>query len=168
MSMNPSFPDVPGDRHVTLRARVAMWAVAIFASAAALGAEAGDIERSAPDASSLAAAGAAPIRAVRVFRVYGWSRLDASAGVIWLGVDEPYVIRFGADCPQRDDVAPSAVALKGTHLVPGRDRVVFSAGSCLIDGLARADRNKLRADSINPGSAHSVRLIQDGAPRRSR
>ena len=65
-------------------------------------------------------------------------------------------------------LAPSAVALKGTHLVPGRDRVVFSAGSCLIDGLARADRNKLLAGSISPGSANSVRLIQEAIPRRSR
>ena len=123
-----------------------------------------------PAASSteLAASGTGPQRAVRVFRVYGWRTLEPQAGVIWLGVDEPYVIRLAGKCSVASDEVPSVLVLRDKHLVPGRDRMVFPAGECAIDSLLRADRNKLRASAITPDGGVVVRLIHDAGPRRSK
>lgn len=121
-----------------------------------------------PQAATLAAGGASPPRAVRVFRVYGWHSLEAHAGLIWLGVDEPYVIRLGANCGAAGDEVPSVLVLRDNHLVPGRDRLVFPAGECVIDSLLRADRNKLRASEITPDGNVVVRLIHDAGPRRKK
>lgn len=137
----------------------------------ATGAPAADEEASSPappPAASLTALNATPLRSVRVFRIYGWRALDARTGVIWLGVDEPYLIRVGADCREAAKAAPSALALRSTHLVPGRDRLVFQPGACVIDSLLLADGNKLRASSITPDTANAVRLIQEAVPRKSR
>lgn len=150
------------------RNRWAMLALQMFVAAVTHAAE-GDAPATAlPPAASLVAANAAPLRAVRVFRVYGWRGLDARNGVIWLGVDEPYVIRLSADCRVADKAMPSALALRDAHLVPGRDRLLFPSGGCTIDSVARADRARLRASSISSVPASAVRLIQEAAPRKSR
>lgn len=115
---------------------------------------------------ALSGTNAAPLRAVRVFRVYGWRSLEPQRGVIWLGVDEPYLLRLRGDCDAVDQRTLSAVTLRGAHLVPGRDRLLFSARACLIDSLVRVDRNKLRASSIIPDAATAIRLIQEVPPQR--
>ncbi|MCC4116528.1 DUF6491 family protein [Aromatoleum toluclasticum] len=123
-----------------------------------------------PAASSteLAASGSGPQRAVRVSRVYGWRTLEPHVGVIWLGVDEPYVIRLKGACSVAAEEAPLVLVLRDNHLVPGRDRIVFPAGECAIDSLLRADRNKLRASAITPDGGVVVRLIHDAGPRRTK
>lgn len=115
---------------------------------------------------ALMASDAAPMRAVRVFRVYGWRSLEPLRGVIWLGVDEPYLLNLRSDCRDADLRTLSAVTLRGAHLVPGRDRLLFSARACVIDSLVRLDRNKLRAGSITPDAAEAIRLIQETPPQR--
>jgi hypothetical protein len=155
-----------------LRKTLAALGVAMLATTAAPAAP-DDAGSPAPlAATSLAAPNAAPLRAVRVFRVYGWHALEAPAAVIWLGVDEPYLIRVSPACRDAGNGAPSALALQGVHLVPGRDRLLFPGGPCVIDSLLRADRNKLRAGAIEPGDANAVRLIQEVhqevPPRKSR
>lgn len=117
-------------------------------------------------AALLSASNAAPLRAVRVFRVYGWRSLEPLSGVIWLGVDEPYLLNLRSDCRDADLRTLSAVTLRGAHLVPGRDRLLFSARACVIDSLVRLDRNKLRAGSITPDAAEAIRLIQETPPQR--
>lgn len=119
-------------------------------------------------AAQFVASGASPQRAVRVFRIYGWRSLETHAGLIWLGVDEPYVIRLGASCGATGDEAPSVLVLRDNHLVPGRDRLVFPAGECVIDSLLRADRTKLRASEISPDGTVVIRLIHDAGPRRKK
>lgn len=142
-------------------------ALALGAGASAAGWEPAAGEPAATSAS-LAAGGAAPQRAVRAIRVYGWRTLGPTVGVIWLGVDEPYVIRLARACNVGPDEAPLVLVLRDNHLVPGRDRMVFPAGECMIDSLSRADRNKLRASTITPDDGVVVRLIHDAGPRRSR
>lgn len=117
-------------------------------------------------APTLSAGNVAPLRAVRVFRVYGWRSLEPLSGVLWLGVDEPYLLRLRGDCRDADQTSLSAVALRGAHLVPGRDRLLFSSRVCVIDSLVRVDRNKLRASSITPDAANAIRLIQEAPPPR--
>ncbi|WP_407278500.1 DUF6491 family protein [Aromatoleum evansii] len=141
-------------------------ALAFHANAAVAGWEPAAGEP-ASDSSDLAASGAGPQRAVRVFRVYGWHALEPHAAVIWLGVDEPYVIRLARRCRVAADETPSVLVLRDKHLVPGRDRMVFPAGECAIDSLSRADRNKLRASAITPDGGVVVRLIHDAGPRRT-
>ena len=165
--MDTSCPPVLRQGLGAIRKRIGTLVLAMLA---AVGTAAADELTPPPEslpAANLTAPNATPLRAVRVFRVYGWRALDARTGVIWLGVDEPYLIRVGADCRDAAKSAPSALALRGTHLVPGRDRLVFSPGACVIDSLLLADRNKLRASSITPGTANAVRLIQEAVPRKS-
>jgi hypothetical protein len=119
-----------------------------------------------PVAVPLAAPNAAPMRSVRVFRVYGWRSLEPRTAIIWLGVDEPYVLKVRGDCRESDQSIPMALALRDSHLVPGRDRLQFASGACVIDSLVRADRNKLRASSITPDAANAIRLIQEAPPQR--
>ncbi|NMF90276.1 DUF6491 family protein [Aromatoleum petrolei] len=140
-------------------------AFALHANAPAAGWESAAGEPAA-NSSQLVAGGAGPQRAVRVFRVYGWHALEPHAAIIWLGVDEPYVIRLAGQCSVAADEVPSVLVLRDNHLVPGRDRLVLPAGECTIDSLLRADRNKLRASAITPDGGVVVRLIHDAGPRR--
>ena len=116
-----------------------------------------------------AAPNAAPHDAVRVFRVYGWHPLDDRRGVIWLGVDEPYLVGVRPSCPPLDTTALMAVAVGGRHLVPGRDRLMFAGSpACVIDSLVRADRNTLRDSAIAPDPDPAIRLLQEPVPRHAR
>lgn len=168
MRMAPSrFATRPWRLAATWSKLALLGALVLQASAPAAGWEPAAGEP-APNSTELAASGTGPQRAVRVFRVYGWHTLEPHAGVIWLGVDEPYVIRLAGKCSVASEEVPSVLVLRDKHLVPGRDRMVFPAGECAIDSLLRADRNKLRASAITPDGGVVVRLIHDAGPRRSK
>jgi len=112
----------------------------------------------------LALAGPPP-KALRVYRVYGWHSLDARTGLLWLGVDEPYLIALRAACRRAPAQPPSALLLHGRHLQAGRDRLQFGANACVVDSVQAADRNKLRDLALLPDVIPAIRLVQETPPR---
>ncbi|NMG67915.1 hypothetical protein GPA19_23510 [Azoarcus indigens] len=117
-----------------------------------------------PPYARLALAGPPP-KALRVFRVYGWHSLDARTGLLWLGVDEPYLIGLRAGCRRPPAQPPSALLLHGRHLQAGRDRLQFGAAACVVDSVQAADRNKLRDLALLPDVIPAIRLVQETPPR---
>ncbi|HJV27192.1 MAG TPA: DUF6491 family protein [Aromatoleum sp.] len=168
--MAPFFQSSRWRAAVAVRMRLcALTACLSVAAAAAAGAQASGGNPPAPVSAAavpFAAPNATPMRSVRVFRIYGWRSLEPRTAILWLGVDEPYILKVRGDCREQDQSIPTALALRDSHLVPGRDRLQFASGACVIDSLVRADRNKLRANSITPDAANAIRLIQEAPPQR--
>jgi len=117
-----------------------------------------------PPYARLALAGPPP-KALRVYRVYGWHSLDARTGLLWLGVDEPYLIGLRAGCRRAPAQPPSALLLHGRHLQAGRDRLQFGTAACVVDSVQAADRNKLRDLALLPDVIPAIRLVQETPPR---
>lgn len=71
-------------------------------------------------------------RAVRASKIYGWQPAGQQKMVLWLGVEEPYMIHLANPCDISVIQAPEWVSAQGSVIVAGVDAVGNGTNSCVI------------------------------------
>lgn len=104
-------------------------------------------------ADEIPASTAQVLPSVRMSRSYGWQILDTHRFILWLGVEEPYLITLSASCPALPTLAPAGATIT-TH-----DRRLHTK----LDGI-RIDRTFCPIDTIQQLKHDSA---QGHAPQRS-
>lgn len=86
--------------------------------------------------------GKAVLKPLRVGRIYGWRKLDATHGILWLGVEEPYLAVLEPRCPGLGE----PVRLDASHahrLSPAKDKLVYRGVACRIEELYELDTSRV-------------------------
>lgn len=108
------------------------------------------------------------VHGVRVTRAYGWNPLDAGRLVLWLGIEEPYLVELGASCEAGPDPRYTAVTVHARHLAAGRDELLWEGGRCRIAALHRANPASLRSRGIRRENAAPLAVIDVAPAKRLR
>lgn len=134
------------------------WA-AVTATATATKATESAARPSAPSAAS-----------VRVARSYGWLPLGPQRLVVWLGVEEPYLIRVGAGCTDLSLTVARGITSHRRRITAGLDHLLTQGGACRIETLERADPGRLRRDGLQRNLAQPLPVVPVAGPesRKSR
>lgn len=109
--------------------------------------------------SAFAAPPATPSQSVRATRSYGWLPWSADEIVLWLGVEEPYLIGFAAPCPDLRTVRPAALTTHQRRLAVGIDTLAAGAQACKIKFITRADPATLDAQPGRTSKRLPIPLI---------
>lgn len=88
-------------------------------------------------------AGSPPIKSLRTSRTYGWSPHSASTLVVWVGIEEPYLVSVMDGCPDLTRVEPSAVSTHRRRLTVGVDVVLAGGAACRIRSIQPTDAHRL-------------------------
>ena len=108
------------------------------------------------------------LKSVRVARAYGWQPLGADALVVWLGVEEPYVVTLFPGCLDPRDGPEVGLTSHRRRIEVRLDAIVTSAGRCPIKSLRRADLQELEGAGLRQAEARSLSLLPEPATRQGR
>lgn len=88
-------------------------------------------------------AAATPIKSLRISRTYGWSPRSADTLILWIGIEEPYLVAVMDGCPDLTRVGPGAISTHRRRLTVGADVVLAGGAACRIRSIQPADAHRL-------------------------
>ena len=104
---------------------------------------------------------------VRVSQTFDWIATDPDAGILWLGVEEPYRITVSTGCGDLRGDPPQRISVHGHTLQIGNDALFNQTGHCLIIRLQPADPRQLQSTGLRRENAQSlVAQRVTGPPRQ--
>ena len=137
-----------------LRARLGVVAVAggcvagSWVAAGAVGAPHIDYERLADE----------PVASVRFIRLRDWEALDDRTIVLWVGRQEPYLVKLDGTCVGLTFNITIGVTSSNHRLAAGFDRVLTADGNCRIVSIQPLDYAALQTARIEMRAGRDVRV----------
>lgn len=101
---------------------------------------------------------------VRVSRSYGWKPLTPSRFVLWLGVEEPYLVDLAPGCPDLRTLTVQGITTHNRQLNPRIDKLVTSSGPCALAHLQRADRTALSKLGLRREDSQALPVLTSTNP----
>jgi hypothetical protein len=99
------------------------------------------------------------VKSVRIARTYGSQAMGPSRLVVWLGVEEPYLLDLPPGCTDLTRDPASALTSHRRQLQAGTDAVLTATARCPIVAVRRADRRELEATGIRRAGAQPLRVV---------
>ncbi len=110
----------------------------------------------------------AELKYVRIARTYGAQAMGPSRLVVWLGVEEPYLLDLPPGCTDLTRDPASGLTSHRRQLQAGTDAVLTAATRCPIVAVRRADRRELEATGIRRAGAQPLRVIPANPTSKAR
>lgn len=101
---------------------------------------------------------------VRVSQTFDWIATAPAAGILWLGVEEPYRVELSAGCGNLLSTPPQRISVHGHELQPGRDELFSQSGHCRIVHLRPADPQQLQSAGLQRENARPLLALKLTGP----
>ena len=102
----------------------------------------------------------APVRSVRFMHLRDWEALDDRTIVLWVGRQEPYLVKLDNTCVGLTFNNTIGVTSFGQRLFAGFDRVLTADGNCRIVSIQPLDYAALQSARIEMRAGRDV-LVRD-------
>lgn len=93
---------------------------------------------------------------VRVSQTFEWIATAPAAGILWLGVEEPYRVTVSSGCGDLLAAPPQHISVHGHTLQIGNDELFNQTGHCRITHLQEADPQQLQSTGLRRENARRL------------
>jgi len=110
----------------------------------------------------------AEVKSVRIARTYGSQAMGPNRLIVWLGVEEPYLLDLPPGCTDLTRDPANGLTSHRRQLQAATDAVLTATTRCPIVAVRRADRRELEAAGIRRAGAQPLRVIPANPTSKAR